>query len=141
MANIIHSNFSAPHSAAGRAGSPTRVAGSMRGGFDSAKGLSAMLLAAMVSSLVVVADPLIDAWSEGHLLVAWVALWLVGFVALGVFAGAARKLAGLAVIYLDAWSVNIAKSRANKRMWLIAKSDPRLMSELTAAMDRPQVNS
>jgi predicted DNA-binding protein (UPF0278 family) len=32
----------------------------MRGGFDSTKGLSAMLLAAMVSALVVVADQLIE---------------------------------------------------------------------------------
>ena len=59
--------------------------------YDAAKGLSAMLLAAMVSALVVVADQLIDTWADGHLLAAWVALWAVGFGALAIFGGAARK--------------------------------------------------
>lgn len=105
-------------------------------GFDSTKGLSAMLLAAMVSSLVVVADQLIDTWANGHLMVAWIALWVVGFVALAIFAGAARKVAVAAVGSLDAWSVRVAKTRADKRLWAIAKTDARVMAELTAAMAR-----
>lgn len=105
-------------------------------GFDSAKGLSAMLLAAMVSALVVVADQLIETWADGHLMAAWVALWLVGFSAIAIFGGAARKLALAAVGALDAWSRRIARNRANKRLWLIAKSDPRVMADLTAAMAR-----
>ena len=104
--------------------------------FDSAKGLSAMLLAAMVSALVVVADQLIETWADGHLMAAWVALWLVGFTAIAIFGGAARKLALTAVGALDAWSRRIAKNRANKRLWLIAKTDPRVMADLTAAMAR-----
>ncbi len=107
-----------------------------RRGFDCTKGLSAMLLAAMVSSLVVVADQLIDTWADGHLLVAWIALWLVGFSALAIFAGAARKLAVTAVGALDAWSVRVAKTRADKRLWAIAKTDARVMADLTAAMAR-----
>jgi hypothetical protein len=105
-------------------------------GFDSAKGLSAMLLAAMVSALVVVADQLIETWADGHLMAAWVALWLVGFSAIAIFGGAARKLALAAVGALDAWSRRIAKNRAHKRLWLIAKTDPRVMADLTAAMAR-----
>ena len=105
-------------------------------GVDSAKGLSAMLLAAMVSALVVVADQLIETWADGHLLAAWVALWLVGFSAIAIFGGAARKLALAAVGGLDAWSRRIAKNRAHKRLWLIAKTDPRVMADLTAAMAR-----
>ena len=107
-----------------------------RSGFDSTRGLSAMLLAAMVSALLVVADQLMDTWADGHLMVAWIALWVVGFSALGVFAGAARKLAVAAVGSLDAWSVRVGKARADKRLWAIAKSDARVMAELTAAMAR-----
>ena len=95
-----------------------------------------MLLAAMVSALVVVADQLIDTWADGHLMVAWVALWVVGFAALALFAGAARKLAVTAVGSLDAWSRGVAKTRADERLWAIAKTDPRLMADLTAATAR-----
>ena len=113
-----------------------RVAKPMRQGFDSTKGLSAMLLAAMVSALVVVADQLIDTWADGHLMVAWIALWVVGFAAIAIFAGAARKLAISAVSALDAWSHRIAKKRADARLWVIAESDPRVMADLNAAMSR-----
>jgi hypothetical protein len=125
MARITHHSLPASHSAPAVAHS-----------HESAKGLSAMLLAAMVSALVVVADQLIETWADGHLMAAWVALWLVGFSAIAIFGGAARKLALAAVGILDAWSQKIAKNRANKRLWLIAKTDPRVMADLTAAMAR-----
>ena len=95
-----------------------------------------MLLAAMVSALVVVADQLIETWVDGHLMVAWVVLWLVGFSALALFAGAARNVAATLVSSLDAWSVRLAQSRADQRLWSMAKSDPRLMADLTMAMGR-----
>ena len=105
-------------------------------GFDSATSLSAMLLAAMVSALLVVAHLLLDTWAEGHLLLAWAALWVVGFSAVAVFAGSARKLAGLAVGFLDAWSRRVAKNKATARLWVIARYDARVMADLTAAIAR-----
>ena len=105
-------------------------------GYDSATGLSAMLLAAMVSALVVVADQLIGTWADGHLMVAWIALWVVGFATLAIFGGAARKLALTALSALDAWSERVAQDRADKRLWLIAQSDARVMADLKAAMAR-----
>ena len=110
----------------------------LRRSFDSTQGLSAMLLAAMVSSLVVVADQLMDTWADGHLMVAWAALWLVGFAAVAVFAGAARKLAVAAVSALDAWSRRIAQGRSDARLWAIAQTDPRVMADLNAAMSRAE---
>ena len=107
-----------------------------RRGFDGTKGLSAMLLAAMVSALVVVADQLMETWANGNLLVAWVALWLVGFAALALFAGAARKLSMAAVGGLNGWAQKIAQNRADKRLWAIALTDPRVMAELNLAIDR-----
>jgi hypothetical protein len=132
MASFIQPSYSARHARSGSA------AGAMRRGFDSTKGLSAMLLAAMASALVVVADQLMSTWADGHLMVAWVALWLVGFAALALFAGAARKLAVTVVSALDAWSVRVAQARAEKRLWAIAKTDPRVMSDLTMAMSRSE---
>ena len=97
-----------------------------------------MLLAAMVSSLLVVADQLIDTWADGHLMVAWVALWLVGFAAVAVFAGAARKVALTVVGALDAWSQRVAQRRSDARLWAVAQSDPRVMADLNAALMRSE---
>lgn len=95
-----------------------------------------MLLAAMVSSLLVVADQLIDTWADGHLMVAWIALWLVGFAAVAVFAGAARKAACTVVRALDAWSQRVAQRRSDARLWSLAQSDSRVMADLNAALRR-----
>lgn len=135
MASFIQPSFPTQHLGVARIGS---AAEALRRGFDSTKGLSAMLLAAMVSALVVVADQLIETWADGHLMVAWVALWLVGFAALALFAGAARKLAVTVVSALDAWSERIARARADERLWAIARTDPRVMADLTAAMSRSE---
>lgn len=118
-----------------RATTESVTAGRHRG-FDSTKGLSFMLLAAMVSSLVVVADQLVETWVNGHLMVAWIALWVVCFTAMAIFAGAARKLALATVAGLNAWSVKRAQARADDRLWTVAQTDPRMMADINAAMAR-----
>lgn len=138
MTSFVQANFPTQHPGVVRMESAAAALGDMRRGFNSTAGLSAMLLAAMVSALVVVADQLIETWADGHLLAAWVALWLVGFAALAVFAGAARQLAVTLVSTLDAWSQRVAKARADERLWAMAKSDPRVMADLSAAMARSQ---
>lgn len=105
-------------------------------GINSIKSLSAMLLAAMLSALMVVADQLISTWADGHLMVAWLALWLVGFATVAFLGGAARKLTVAAVSALDAWSQRVAKARADERLWALANTDPRVMADLRAAMTR-----
>jgi len=135
MTTFIQPGFSPRHAGVDRMESAALAA---RRGFDSTKGLSAMLLAAMVSALLVVADQLIDTWAEGHLLAAWVVLWAVGFMAVAIFAGAARQLASTLVGSLDAWSARLAKTRADQRLWATALADPRVMTELTMAISRSQ---
>lgn len=138
MTSFIQPSFPTQHPGVVRMESAAAALSELGRGFNSTKGLSAMLLAAMVSALVVVADQLIDTWADGHLMVAWIALWLVGFTALALFAGAARKLAVTVVGALDAWSVRVAKARADERLWAIARFDPRVMADLTAAMSRSE---
>lgn len=133
MSSLTQTSFPASRLGASRVA--TR---GVRRGFDSTKGLSAMLLAAMVSALIVVAEQLVDTWADGHLMVAWVALWLIGFSALALFAGAARKLAVTAVSALDAWSARVAQARSDARLWAIAQSDPRVMADLNAAIARSE---
>lgn len=107
-----------------------------RRNFDGARGLAAMLLAALVAAMVVVADHLISTWADGHLLMAWVVLWVVVFAGLALFANTARSMARSALRSLDAWSQSMAHARAEARLWDMARSDPRLMSELVHARMR-----
>ena len=137
MTTFIQPSFPTRHAGVERM---TSAADAVRGGFNSTNSLSAMLLAAMVSALVVVADQLMDTWAEGHLMLAWIALWVVGFSAVAVFAGAARKLASTVVASLDAWSARVAQRRADERLWSSAKTDPRIMADLNAAMSRNHLN-
>lgn len=136
MTTFIQPSYPTQHAGAARIESAATAVGALYRGIDSTKGLSAMLLAFMVSALLVVADQLIESWADGHMMLAWMAMWLVGFAALALFAGAARKVAVLLVSSLDAWSVRVARNRADARLWAIAKSDPRVMADLTAAMAR-----
>jgi hypothetical protein len=104
--------------------------------FDGAHGLAAVLLAAAVAALVVVADRLVSTWADGHLLLAWVVLWVVIFAGSALFAGTARRLAQRTMRALDGWSQALAQGRAEARLWDLAQSDPRLMADLTQARQR-----
>lgn len=105
---------------------------------DSARGLTAMLLAAVVAAMVVVADRLISTWADGQLFLAWVFLWVVVFAGMALFADTARSLARRAVASLDGWSQALAEARAETRLWEMARMDHRLMNELVAARTRAQ---
>lgn len=103
---------------------------------DNARALGALLLAAMVAALVVVADHYINTWADGHLFLAWVALWAVVFAATALLATPTRALAQRTMRGLDAWARERAQARADARLWALAKSDHRVMAELVQARAR-----
>jgi hypothetical protein len=136
MTSFVHPSFPAEHPGVARVESAIAAVQRSGRGFDSTKGISALLLAAIVSALVLVADQLTEVWSEGHLLTMWVVMWAVGFAAVALFAGAARSLAVGFVKSADAWSARMAQARADERFWISAQNDPRVMADLTTAMAR-----
>ncbi len=138
MTSFVHIDYSTRHPGVERFEHVVSAAGQMRKGFDSTRSLAAMLLAAMVAALVVVADQLIDTWADGHLLAGWVVLWVVGFAAIALLAGAARSLAARAMAALDGWSQRVARRRADERLWDLARKDNRIMADLQAARSREE---
>ncbi len=102
---------------------------------------AALVLAALVAALVVLADRLVSTWADQHLFLGWVLLWVVIFAGLALFAGTARTLAARAMHLLDGWSRVRAQSRAEVRLWAIARSDPRVMSDLVAVRARTESDS
>jgi len=139
MTSFVNIKYPAEHPGVVRLESAVRAARQLRKGFDSTRGLAGLLLAAIVAAMVVVADQLVENWAEGHLLVAWVAMWVVAFCVMALFAGTARQLAARVLTALDAWSSAIARARADVRLWEAAKADPRVMADLQVAMARQEV--
>jgi hypothetical protein len=97
-----------------------------------------MLLAAAVAALVVVADRLVSTWADGHLFLAWVAMWAVVFASMALFTGAARRLSQRLVRALDAWARERAEARAEARFMALAQRDPRMMAEFRRAQAQVQ---
>lgn len=142
MTTYVHT-----HTASGSAGAASPASRNRDGSgvvpparkrLDGGKGLAAMLLAAIVSAMLVVADQLMSTWVQGHLLAAWVALWAVGFAALALLAGTVRRFSSKVMADLDAWSARVAQRRADERLWLIARQDSRVMADLQSAMSRDE---
>lgn len=103
-----------------------------------AKGLVSMLLAGAVAACVVVADQVISTWTDGHLLMAWIALWALVFVAVTLFAEATRGVSASLVARLEAWSLARAQRASDEHVWAVAQSDPRFMADLQAARLRTE---
>jgi hypothetical protein len=53
-----------------------------------------------------------------------------------LFAGVCKSLAIQAKQALNAWSASMARRRSDERLWAIAQTDARLMSELQSALSR-----
>ena len=138
MTSFVHLDYSNQHPGVARVESAMEAAQQLRHGFSGTRALSTMLLSAVAAAVMVVASQLMDTVAEGHLMVMWIAMWAVAFAVLASFAGAARNMAVRVKAGLDSWSRSIAQSRADERMWAIAKSDPRIMSDLCIAMTREE---
>lgn len=108
----------------------------LRSRVDGTRGLAALLLAAVVSALVVLADRMISSWTDDHLFLGWVALWLVILASTALFAAPARQLARRAGPWLMGWVQVLAEARAEQRLWDAAHRDPRLMADLMQARQR-----
>jgi hypothetical protein len=116
-----------------------RLTTRLRKNLSASRGLAAMLLAAMVATLLVVTDQLVDIWADGHLLAAWMLTWTVGFFTLALLAPAARGLAARTLQSLDSWSSQVARRHADERLLALARKDPRVMADIRAAMLREEV--
>ena len=136
MTSFVNVSQPAEHPGVVRVEAALSAAGQLRKRISVTRSLATLLLSAMVAAAMVVAYQVMDSVAEGHLLVVWIALWAVAFAALALFAGATRRLAARTLSGLNDWSHAIAQGRADMRLWEAAKSDPRVMADLQAAITR-----
>jgi hypothetical protein len=133
MTSFVHVDTPAEHPGVARA---ERTYNSLRdmGRAVEGRGAATLLLAAIVSALLVVANQLIDTWTEGHLFAAWVLLWTVAFAAIGLLGNPARRAVKSA---RAAWTRGAAARREaaqDRELWALALTDARVMAELSRAM-------
>jgi hypothetical protein len=141
MTSFVHVEQPATHPGVARAEAVIDQIRAARRSFDGARGLAALLLAAIVASLLVVADKLMSTWNDGGLLVAWLVLWGVAFATLAFFAGTARTLAVRAVSAARAAARRRAAAHADAQFLAYAKLDPRIIRELQAIASRQEAES
>jgi hypothetical protein len=131
--------FAEPHLASPardtRNSSPLLI-GDMGSALDGSRTLAGMLLAASMAALLVVADQVIDTWSDGHLLAGWVALWTVAFATLAFLASPLRQLAAFMSGGFFRRVAAMRMAQAEAQMWEVASHDPRVMEEIRAAVAR-----
>ncbi len=114
---------------------PNQRRSAPRRGVDS-QFLAGMLMAAVLAALLVVADQLIDTWSDGHLLASWVALWLVAFAGLASLANPLRAVARVIALTKARWARAEAQRRVEAELWECAHHDHRTMADLMQAWQR-----
>lgn len=140
MTSFAHVDYPTEHSGVIRAQNAAAAIKGIAAGFDSARGAASLLLAAIVSALLVVANQVIDTWSEGHLLAAWMLLWVVAFAALALLSGPARRAAAALRAGFAGWGESRRRAAEDERTWQVAIRDPRIMAELNHAMGVRTVN-
>ena len=147
MTSFVHTDYPTEHPGVVRAealfargqavAASTAVGwGKLKNTMGSGRGLTTLVLAAVVASLVLVADYLVDTWAEEHLFAAWVALWTLVFATLAVFAPLAKGLIDNVGQEYTAWRKNIETARSEAAFLDVAQRDPRVMAELRAAILR-----
>jgi hypothetical protein len=136
MASFVTPSFPTEHQGVGRMEAVADHARHLGRSLSGGRALASVLLAAMAAAVLVAAYQVMDSVAEGQLLVIWIGAWLSAFAALAVLPSTARKLATGLKSRMDAGSQRVAESRAERCLWALAQTDPRVMSELQAVLQR-----
>lgn len=134
MTSFAHVDYPSQHPGVVRA---ERAAQSLRHavrGFDGARAGASLLLAAIVAALLVVAGQVVDTWTEGHLLAAWIVMWAVAFAALALLAAPAKRAAAALRIGLQRWAAARKRAAEDRQLWNLALTDARVMADISRAM-------
>lgn len=134
MTSFVHVDHLTEHPGVVRVERALRALRHAARAFDGARGAATLLLAAFVSALLVVANQVIDTWTEGHLLVAWIALWTVAFAALALLAVPTRNAART---MRTSWRAAVEarrQAREDRKLWDVALTDARVMADISRAM-------
>lgn len=99
-------------------------------------GASTLMAAIGAALALVAATAFFDTWSDHHLLIAWSLVWALAFAGLALLAAPLRRST---IVLLNASRALRARQQAaaaDRQLWVLAQSDPRIMADLSRAMTR-----
>jgi hypothetical protein len=137
--SFAHTNYPTRHPGVERAARATEVFKGFAAAFDGTRATASLLLAAIVAALLVVANQVIDTWTEGHLLAAWIVMWAVAFAALALLAAPARRAVQSVLAGYQAWRAAAIQRNHDEQFWQAALSDARIMADISRAMSSAAV--
>lgn len=135
MTSFVHVDQPTEHPGVVRAERAAHLVAQTARSFSGARGAATLLLAAIVAALLVVANQVIDTWSEGHLLAAWIVMWAVAFAALALLAGPARRASIAIGAGFKRWAAARKQAAQDEQMWQVALSDARVMADISRNMN------
>jgi hypothetical protein len=136
MARFVHLEYSMQHPGVARVERAAEALQSAAIGRDAFRAAGTLALAGVVAAALVVANQLVDTWTEGHLLAAWVVMWLVAFAALALFAAPIKRSLGTVRAGYAAWAERRRQAHEDDKLWSLALNDARVMADLSRAMAR-----
>lgn len=139
MTSFAHVDYPTQHPGVVRA---ERVVGNIRelaSHFNATRASASLLLAAVVSALMVVANQVVETWTEGHLLAAWIIMWTIAFAALALLAWPAKRAAAGIRGFFKTWKAQRQQAAQDEELWNLALSDARVMADISRAMSAAAV--
>jgi len=97
--------------------------------------VSSFVLAAFVAAVVVVANEVVSVWTDGHLLAAWIVMWVIAFGALALFAAPAHRATASLRGSFARWQVARRQAADDRALWDAAMADARVMADIRRVMD------
>ena len=135
MTAFAHVDHPTQHPGVVRAERLAQNAGEFMRRIDGARANASLLLAAIVAALLVAANQVVDSWTEGHLLAAWIVMWVVAFAALALLTTPVKT----ATLSLRAGLTRRKAARRqaadDDRFWQVALTDARVMADISRAMN------
>ena len=136
MTSFVHTEYPSEHPGVVRAEKAAEAISGIARGFNGSRGAATLLLSAVVAALLVVANQVVDTWTEGHLLMAWIVMWTIAFAALALLAAPARNAGSVLRTSLRVWSDRRKAAVQDQKLWELALSDARVMADISRAMTR-----
>jgi hypothetical protein len=134
MTSFAHVHYPSEHPGMVRAERAAQSLKQAAQGFNGTRATASLLLAAIVAALLVVASQVIDTWTEGHLLAAWIVMWAVAFASLALLATPAKRAAAALRVGFQRWNAARKQAREDDQLWQLALTDARVMADISRAM-------
>jgi len=134
MTSFVHVDHPTQHPGVVRAERVAESVKNVAARLDGTRAIATLLLAAIVATVVVVANEVVDTWTESHLMMAWILMWTVGFAALALMAAPAQRAAAALRASLKSWAAARREAARDELFWNVALTDARVMAEISRAM-------